>query len=70
MHGVSAHTRFPRTLTITSYISAVLSTLNPILSVTNLSRLDYAETQRARKPRAYEYVVLATNLLLLSYRSQ
>ena len=43
MHGVSAHTGFPRTLTVTNYISAVLSTLNPILSVTNLSRLECAE---------------------------
>jgi len=55
MHGVSAHTGFPRTLTITNYISAIFSTLNPILSVTNLSRLKCAETQYARKPRAYEY---------------
>jgi hypothetical protein len=55
MHGVSAHTGFPRTLTMTSYLSALFSTLNPILSVTNLSRLECAETQCARKPRAYEY---------------
>jgi hypothetical protein len=44
MHGVSAHTGFPRTLTTTSYLSALFSTLNPILSVTNLSRLECAET--------------------------
>ncbi len=48
MHGVSAHTGFPRTLTITNYISAVFSTLNPILSVTNLSRLECAETSCIR----------------------
>ncbi len=35
---------FPRTITMTKYISAFLSTLNPILSVTNLSRLECAET--------------------------
>ncbi len=50
MHGVSAHTGFPRTLTKTIYISAIFSTLNPILSVANLSRLECAETQFARKP--------------------
>ncbi len=44
MHGVSAHTGFPRTLTKTIYISAIFSTLNPILSVANLSRLECAET--------------------------
>jgi len=48
-------TGFPRTLTKTIYISAIFSTLNPILSVANLSRLECAETQFARKPRAYEY---------------
>ncbi len=60
MHGVSAQTGFPRTLTKTIYISANFSTLNPILSVANLSRLECAETQFARKPRAYEYAS-ATN---------
>ena len=49
MHGVPAQTGFPRTLTKTIYISAIFSTLNPILSVANLSRLECAET------RAYEY---------------
>ncbi len=44
MHGVSAHTGFPRTLTKTIYISAIFGTLNPILSVVNLSRLECAET--------------------------
>jgi len=58
MHGVSAHTGFPRTLTKTIYISAIFSTLNPILSVANLSRLECAETQFARKPRAYEYLTV------------
>jgi len=44
MHGP---TGFPRTLIITtcSYLSALFSTLNPILSVTNPSRLECAETQ-------------------------
>ena len=42
-----------------SYLSALFSTLNPILSVTNLSRLEYAETQCTRKPRAYEYATRA-----------
>ncbi len=55
MHGVSAQTGFPRTLTKTIYFSAIVSTLNPILFVANLSRLECAETQCARKPRAYEY---------------
>jgi hypothetical protein len=54
MHGVSAHTGFPRKLTMTNYLSTLFGTLNPILTVTNLSRLDCAETQCARKPRAYE----------------
>ena len=44
MHGVSAHTGFPRMLTKTIYISAIFSMLNPILSVANLSRLECAET--------------------------
>ena len=55
MHGVPAQTGFPRTLTKTIYISAISSTLNPIISVANLSRLECAETQFARKSRAYEY---------------
>ncbi len=50
MHGVSAHTGFPRTLTITNYTSAIFSTLNPILSVINLSRLECAETPCIRVP--------------------
>ncbi len=54
MHGFSAHTGFPRTLTMTNYLSALLSKLNPILSVANLSRLKCAETQCARKSHAYE----------------
>jgi len=62
MHGVSAHTGFPRTLTMTNYLSALSSTLNPILSVINLSRLECAETQCARKPRAYEYSRQAPHL--------
>jgi len=56
MHGVPAQTGFPCTLTKTIYISAISSTLNPIISVANLSRLECAETQFARKPRAYEYI--------------
>ena len=44
MHGVSAHTGFPRTLTMTNYLSVLFSTLSPILPVTNLSRLECAET--------------------------
>jgi len=55
MHGFSAHTGFPRTLTMTNYLSALFSTLSPILPVTNLSRLECAETKCARKPRAHEY---------------
>ncbi len=58
MHGVSAHTGFPRTLTKTIYISAIFSTLNPILSVANLSGLECAETQFARK---HEYGVPVLN---------
>lgn len=47
MHGVSAHTGFlPRTLSMTNYLSALLSTLNLILSVNNLSRLECVETSR------------------------
>ncbi len=49
--GVPAQTGFPRTLTKTIYINAIFSTLNPILSVANLSRLECAETQFAREPR-------------------
>ena len=47
MHGVSAHANC-------DYLSALFSMLNPILSLTNLSRLECAETQCAWKPRAYE----------------
>ncbi len=36
------------------YVVGLIDTLNLILSVTNLSRLERAETQCARKPRAYE----------------
>lgn len=43
MHG------FPRTLTMTSNFSVLFSTLSPILSETNRSKLECAET------RAYEY---------------
>jgi hypothetical protein len=38
-----AQTGFLRTLTKIIYISAIFSTLNPILSVANLSRLECAE---------------------------
>ncbi len=41
-------TGFPRTLTRTIYISAIFSTLNPILSIANLSRLECVETQCIR----------------------
>lgn len=44
--GVSARVGFPRALIITDYTSAnlLLVTLDLILSVTNLSRLECAET--------------------------
>jgi hypothetical protein len=54
MHEIFAHTEFLCTLTMTNYLSALFSTLNSILSVTNLSRLECAKTQCARKPRAYD----------------
>jgi len=57
INGVPAQTGFLRTLTKTIYISAIFSTLNPILSVANLSRLECAETPFAREPRLYEYVL-------------
>ncbi len=66
MHGVPAQTGFPRTLTKTINISAIFSTLNPILSVANLSRLECAETQFARKPRAYEYTRAASYISINS----
>ncbi len=44
INGVPAQTGFRRTLTKTIYISVIFSTLNPILSVTNLSRLECAGT--------------------------
>ena len=44
MHEISAHTEFSRTLTMTNYLSVLFSTLSPILPVTNLSRLECAET--------------------------
>jgi hypothetical protein len=43
--GVFPHTGFPRTLTMTNHVSALFRTLNPILSVNNLSRLECAETR-------------------------
>ncbi len=58
MHGVFAHTEFPRTLTMTNYLSVLFSTLSSILPVTNLCRLECAETQCARKPRAYDSAVV------------
>ncbi len=42
-------------LTKTIYISVIFSTLNSILSVANLSRLECAKTQFAWKSHAYEY---------------
>ncbi len=48
-------TKFSRTLTKTIYISVIFSTLNSILSVANLSRLECAKTQFTRKSHAYEY---------------
>ena len=57
MHEILAQTRFSRTLTKTIYISVIFSTLNSILSVANLSRLECAKTQFARKLRAYEYII-------------
>jgi len=68
MHGVPAQTGFPRTLTKTIYISAIFSTLNPILSIANLSRLECAETQFARKPRAYEYTRTSTKMQIFTYK--
>jgi len=55
MHEIFAHTEFSRTLTMTNYLSVLFSTLSSILSVANLSRLECAKTQCARKFRAYEY---------------
>ncbi len=58
MHGVPAQTGFPRTLTKTIYISAIFSTLNPILSVANLYRLECAETPCIRVSDAESISVL------------
>ena len=44
---------------MTNYLSALFSTLNPILSVTNLSRLECAETL----PRKYILTHLLSPLL-------
>ena len=55
INEVLAQTKFLRTLTKTIYISVIFSTLNSILSVANLSRLECAETSFARKSRLYEY---------------
>ncbi len=62
VNGVPAQTGFLRTLTKTIYISAIFTTLNPILSVANLSRLECAETPFAREPRLYEYISNFTSL--------
>ncbi len=43
INKILAQTRFLRTLTKTIYISVIFSTLNLILSVANLSRLECAE---------------------------
>ncbi len=59
---VSAHMGFPRTLTMANYLSTLFSTLNPILSVINLLRLECAETVCARKPRAYEECMINCNV--------
>ena len=55
INEVFAQTRFLRTLTKTIYISVIFSTLNSILSVANLSRLECAEISFARKSHLYEY---------------
>ena len=54
INGVPAQTGFRRTLTKTIYISVIFSTLNSILSVANLSRLEYAEISFARESHLYE----------------
>ncbi len=50
--GFRAH-GFPRTLIMAKYLSAIFSTPNPILSVTNLSRLECAETVCAENRHPY-----------------
>ncbi len=56
INEILAQTRFLRTLTKTIYISVIFSTLNLILSVANLSKLECAEISFARKSRLYEYM--------------